>query len=786
MSGKSAFCVILIFFISQLLYGQNNGIFQNLRGNVIDSYTHLPLAGATVSLPGTTPLVGTVSDEKGNFLIKHIPIGHIEVDIRYLGYSPFHASNLTLGSGKELFLQVELDETVTNSEEVQVKASLKKDRPINDMATVSARSFSIDETYRYAGSLGDPARMAANYAGVMAETPQRNDIIIRGNSPLGLLWRLDGIEIPNPSHFGSMGATGGPVTILNNNLLTNSDFYTGAFPAEFGNALSGAFDLKMREGNPFKRQFWAQLGWNGFEFGAEGYFSQKSTANYLIAARYSFLDFLGRLKLIGYQPVYSDISLKVEVPSGKRNKFSLVGMAGTSHINIRDSNKDTSDWTYSRAGEDVYFESAMSMVGLSYLFYTGDKSNIRIILSVQDTKQISRDDTFTVDERRPFRQYELHDYENQVNLTVQHNWRPLAGLHFTSGFSLREYTIRYVDSVFHNTGYRTLTNIQKSLPFLQAYVQYQQHWQNNVMFTTGLHSQYLPLNQSFALEPRAGLRWEFLPNQALSLGYGLHSQMQPRMIYYYRTMLPDGESILTNQNLDFSKSHQIVIAYDYVFNNSFRIKSEVYYQYLFNIPVQNGSLPEFSMINAGDLIGISREDSLVNKGTGTNKGIEFTVEKFFTHGYYWLMTLSLYDSKYIGNDGIERNTAFNGKYILNILGGNEVHVLDKNILSFDGKIMMAGGKRYVPILIAESMKAKETIYDWQHAYEKQFDPFLMIDLRVSYTINFRKTSQKFSLDFQNLTNHKNILLQKFDPSTGKISNEFQIGFFPMIYWRMDW
>jgi hypothetical protein len=786
MTGKSVFCIVLLMSLIQAICAQDNGIYQNLRGSVIDSYTHLPLAGATVSLPGTNPLVGTLSDEKGNFLIKHIPIGHIEVDIRYLGYSRFHATNLSLTSGKELFLQVELDETATNSEEVQVKASLKKDRSMNDMATVSARSFSIDETYRYAGSLGDPARMAANYAGVMAETPQRNDIIIRGNSPLGLLWRLDGIEIPNPSHFGSMGTTGGPVTILNNNLLTNSDFYTGAFPAEFGNALAGAFDLRMRQGNPFKRQFWAQLGWNGFELGAEGYFSRKSTANYLIAARYSFLDFLGRLKLIGYQPVYSDLSLKVDVPAGKKSKFTLLGMAGTSHINIRDSKKDTSDWTYSRAGEDLYFESSMTLLGLSYLFYPGSKSNIRIVLSFQNTQQFSRDDTFTIDAPHPFRHYVLNDKENQLNLSFQHNWRPGVGLHFTSGFSIREYNISYIDSSFHNYGYRTLTDIQKSLPFLQAYIQYQQRWQNNFTLTVGMHSQFLPLNQSFALEPRAGLRWEFLPNQALSLGYGLHSQMQPRMIYYYRTILPDGESLLTNQNLGFSKSHQFVLAYDYVFNNSFRLKSELYYQYLYNIPVQRGSLPQFSMINAGDVFGISREDSLVNKGTGSNKGIEFTVEKFFTHAYYWLVTLSLYDSKYKGNDGIERNTAFNGNYILNFLGGNELRLTERNILSFDGKIMMAGGKRYVPILIAESMKAKKTIYDWQHAYDKQFDPFLMIDLRISYTMNFKKTSHKFSLDFQNLTDHKNILLQKFDPSTGKISNEFQIGFFPMIYWRMDW
>lgn len=143
------------------------------------------------------------------------------------------------------------------------------------MATVSARSFTVEETSRYAGSLNDPSRMAANYAGVSSTSDARNDIIIRGNSPLGVLWRLNGMEIPNPNHFGSLGTTGGPVSILNNNLLDKSDFLTGAFPAEYGNALAGVFDLQMRSGNNEKTEFLGQVGFNGFELGAEGPIGKK-------------------------------------------------------------------------------------------------------------------------------------------------------------------------------------------------------------------------------------------------------------------------------------------------------------------------------------------------------------------------------------------------------------------------------------------------------------------------------------------------------------------------------
>jgi hypothetical protein len=177
-------------------------------------------------------------------------------------------------------------------DDVTVRPDIRKDQAINEMAVVSARSFTIDETERYAGSLGDPSRMAANFAGVTSVSDQRNDIVIRGNSPLGLLWRLEGLEIPNPNHFGSIGTTGGPISMLNINHLTNSDFYTGAFPAEYGNALAGAFDIRMRNGNNQKHEFMGQMGFNGFELGAEGPFSSNSQASYMANFRYSTLEVL--------------------------------------------------------------------------------------------------------------------------------------------------------------------------------------------------------------------------------------------------------------------------------------------------------------------------------------------------------------------------------------------------------------------------------------------------------------------------------------------------------------
>ena len=228
---------------------------QTIRGTIYDAVSGYPIVGATVILVNSVPKTGTTTDINGKFELRKVPLGRQSIEISYLGYESKTYSNILVVSGKETILEVKLEEKVNQIDEVIIMASAKKGEAQNELAMVSARTFSVEETERFAGSLGDPARMVANYAGVMTQNDSRNDIIIRGNSPSGVLWRLEGIEIPNPNHFGAQGTTGGPVSMVNNNLLTNSDFLTGAFPAEYGNALAGAFDINLRSGNSSEHEF---------------------------------------------------------------------------------------------------------------------------------------------------------------------------------------------------------------------------------------------------------------------------------------------------------------------------------------------------------------------------------------------------------------------------------------------------------------------------------------------------------------------------------------------------
>ncbi|MCD4788701.1 MAG: carboxypeptidase-like regulatory domain-containing protein, partial [Bacteroidales bacterium] len=235
MNRLKLFCLsALLIIMSNKIFTQN--ITQTVKGQVIEKQTLAPLPGATVILLETDPLVGTTTNTDGYFVLENVPVGRVSLQVRYMGYHTATINNLNLMSGKELVVNVEMEEKVEKIDEVVITAT-RKGETINQMTSISARTFSVEETQRFAGAMNDVSRMAANYAGVCTSNDALNDIVIRGNSPSGLLWQLDGVDIPNPNHFGQLGATGGPVSMLNNNVLSNSDFMTGAFPAEYGNAL---------------------------------------------------------------------------------------------------------------------------------------------------------------------------------------------------------------------------------------------------------------------------------------------------------------------------------------------------------------------------------------------------------------------------------------------------------------------------------------------------------------------------------------------------------------------
>lgn len=778
--------LITIWFLFPLLVLSQKIYLQNIRGTVVDMESQMPLPGVSIIIIGSDPLIGTVSDENGQFRFENIQSGRIDLQFSFIGYKQVVLSKLELNSGKELVLKIEMDELLIETREVVVSAYRDKDQALNKMATVSARSFTVEETQRFAGSFGDPARMASGYAGVMSTGTERNDIIIRGNSPTGLLWILDDIEIQNPNHYGVFGTTGGPISILNNNLLTNSDFYTGAWPAEYGNALSGVFDLNMRNGNNEKREYWGQFGWNGFEFGTEGPFSRKNQSSYLVAYRYSMLAILEKLKIgIGYDPLYTDLTFKLNFPKTKIGKIAIIGIGGKSQMDLWDSDYKPEDWTFSNYGEDISFETKTGTLGLTHTVFLNDNSRINTVISMNVNQSVSRTDTFSLTFPEKFQTYGENSTESKMSVATKYISKINKKNSIDAGISFHRYFVDYSDSAYFKVKYLQRSNIKGDISLLRNYIQWQYKFNDDVIMNCGINQQIIPESEKYSLEPRIGFKMILPENQSLSLAYGIHAAMQPRVVYFFQSTSDSVNYYTTNRDLGFTKSNHLIVGYDNLISENTRIKAEAYYQYIFDIPVCSSGYPEFSLINSGADFNVQIEDSLKNEGKAYNFGLELTLEKFLSRNFYYLLTVSLFESTYKNPDNIIRNTAFNGNYVLNLLGGYEFPVSESNFITFNSRNVLAGGKRYIPIDLEESIKAGRAVYNLSQAYEKKYNDYLRFDIRLGFKMNRMKYTQEFAVDLQNITNNKNVFIEQFDTVTHEIKSKLQFGFIPMFTWRIQ-
>lgn len=785
--------VLLVVFSSTTLYAQD--FTQTIKGRIIDQQTQMPLPGATIAIMNTNPPKGTITDPDGYFKIENVITGRVSLQVSFMGYHPVTLSNLNLSTGKELVLTIEMEEQVIKTEEIIVKAKKNKAEVNNEMATISARTFTIEESQRFAGARNDVARMASNFAGVSTSNDASNDIVIRGNSPNGLLWRLEGIEIPNPNHFGGMGATGGPVSMLNNNVLSNSDFMTSAFPAEYGNALSGVFDLKMRNGNYEKHEFIGQVGFNGFEVGAEGPLSKNSRASYMVNARYSTLEVMSAMGMdfgTGTAiPKYKDVTFKVHIPTSKLGVFNIFGLGGINSIDFVNSEKDEEDSEslYEERHFDIYAKNDMAVVGANHTYFINDDTYTKLTLSGSRISNHTVVDSIALDKSTIdlLREHYVN-YDYTANFYVNKKFNSKHNLRL--GAEAMQRNFKYIDSilVFEEDRFRNRYDENDNAMMYRYYAQWQYKPIDKLVFNAGMHVQQMSLSNNFSYEPRLGLKWYLAHNQSINLGFGIHSKPAATYIFFKKSELEPGVYSQPNLELDFIKSRHYVVGYDWSINPSLRVKLESYYQDIYQSIVEDGS-SEFSLLNA-TTFSWQLPDSLKNGGSGRNYGVELTLEKFLDKGFYFLLTTSIFDSKYKGSDDKLRSTAFDSKYVVNFLGGNEFEIFRKpeakyrKWLTFDGKVTVAGGQRYTPINIDESRANNTTEYYNNLAFSKQFKDYFRADLRIAFKLEGKKTCQEWAIDVQNLSNSQNALYKEYDSDKDEIKTVYQLGLFPMVQYRI--
>ncbi|MFK8036709.1 MAG: carboxypeptidase-like regulatory domain-containing protein [Crocinitomicaceae bacterium] len=802
------FSLSLLFFSFTTMFGQE--ITQNIRGNIVDADTKMPLIGCTVKIIDVKEkMFGDVSDVSGEYAVRNVPIGKHSVEYKFVGYNPI-IRTVILTSGKEYILNIELEESSLVGEEIEVRA-VRKGEVNNEMATVSSQSFTIEETNRYAGSRGDPARMVSNYAGAQGADDSRNDIVIRGNSPLGVLYKVEGVDIPNPNHFAVAGSGGGPVAILNNKFLSNSDFFMSAFPAEFGNSISGVFDINLRNGNNSNHEFSGQFGFLGTEFQVEGPLSSKSKASYLIGGRYSTLTIMKQLGItIGTDavPLYGDGAFKFNFPLKKGGAISLFGIGGASSIDIliSDQEKPSQD-AFGEQDRDQYFGTQMYFTGMSYTKPINSKTFLKATLAyskeVQRTnheyiiRDLNPDSTWNY-KANPFTMMTYRYVIDKVSAYVSMN-RKINKKHLVQyGLNVDSYMFSMNDSIRATISDSTSSFIRRwdfesSNPdfLIQAFAQWRYKVKPNLTVTAGLHSQYFTHSKSVSpIEPRAGLKYNLSENGVIAAGIGMHSQMQPLYTYTYHKLDASGNKIYHNRDMDFSRSLHSVLSYSTRIKKTFQFKTEVYYQHLYNIPVEveNSS---FSLVNQGSGFARFFPDSLKNEGTGQNYGIEFTVQKFFNKSFFFLTTVSLYDSKYRGSDGVLRDTDFNGNFIINGLVGKEFTLGKKKnqLLGLGAKITYAGGKRWGFVDIVATNKLKEIVFLDEGYNSRRLPDYFRFDFKVNYTLNSEKVTHEFGLDLVNLFDTKNLLGLTYVPNESNPNEPYQfrnqLGRLPLFYYKIE-
>ncbi len=760
-----------------LLFSQT----QTISGLVLDKDSRQPLVGATVQVLSTEPAIGAVTDADGKFSLKNVPVGRQQIQCTYFGYEPWLSDPLIVNSARETYLSILLTEAVLKTQEVVVTAKRRGNEPINELAMLSTRSFSAEETQRYAASANDPGRMAQALPGVQPSRDSRSDIVVRGNSGIGLLWRLEGVDIPNPNHFARRGSSGGGITIFSVSMLANSDFSTGAFPAEYGNAYSGVFDIHFRKGNPDKREYTFRAGMLGLDFSTEGPFKKGSDATYLVNYRYSTLGILNKmgLHLVGERidNTFQDLSFNLYLPTkNKKHLFTLWGIGGLSQ-ETENAVENVADWdSYS----DYYtrdFDTNTGAIGATHTALINDDAYLKssIVATGQDINW--RNDTLD-SERRPFAVNSERYKEGRYVLSSFLSKKFSPRLSLKTGFFLNHIPYNF----FRETlGDSTSINAKGSTQLIQPYANFRFRFGERWTLTTGLHAMFFTLNNDVSMEPRLALKYQIAENQSISLANGNHSRALPLGNYFTRI---NGREV--NREAGFVKAEHLILGYDLLAGKSLRFHAEAYYQKFRDVPVAKNPASSWSILNTID--GFAKYE-LVNEGEGQNIGLDLSVEKSFAGGTFFIVSTSVSRSRYKDVNGREHPTAFDSGISATFTGGKEWAFQNASVLQLGLRVIYNGGQRLTPLLPSQPVNrySPDPILDENRAFEERVEAYFRPDLRIAFRKNNPRAAWWVALDIQNIISRRNVdpINRSYDPDLNEWVYREQSGLTPVLSFQID-
>jgi len=788
--------IVLLFCLMVMYLGmqaQDDGKTQTVRGKVVDIVTQQPLIGVVVVVDETD--LNAVTDINGDFVLEGVPVGRQIIRTQYLGYESYVSEGLIISSSKETYLEIKLQEKVEVTDEVVVSASKGADgvgnKALNDLSVVSTRSFSVEETKRYAASIDDPGRMAIALPGVQADQDSENDVIIRGNPSMGVLWRLEDLEIPNPNHFARPASTGGGITVFSAAVLGNTDFSTGGFAAEYGNALSGVFDMRFRKGNMVNREHSVKIGLVGLGASTEGPI-KKGRSSYLINYRYSFLGVLNAMGLYVVGPNVSnnfqDLSFNLSFNSkDNKDEVKVFGVGGLSNElwAVRDTSlwQTTWDYQYEKSG------SHMGVLGVSYRRLLNDKSYLRITAGAvynylfdlefepdyPDFTNAAKNDTFETN------YYHLLRSQLHTTYSVKFNNR----IRLKAGLSMQAmtYWLNYMERSA-DYGDNQFLDDDGTHVILQGYAQGSYRPNSKMTLNFGFHALYFTLNNTWNIDPRIALQYKPFKKTTLTLSYTMHSKVLP--IGTYLLNIPDtttGQITRPNKDLGLMKMHHAILGYQQVIALGFRTNLELYYQYGWNVPVAADPSRSYSYFNQREKYGMI---PMVSEGYAQNYGIDLTVERAFSRSFFVLLTGSLYWSQYksLGDTEWQRSRT-DQRWGATVMGGYEYTFKKGGVLQIGLKALFAGGIRYTPADIPASVAAGVYVEDDNSPYSESANFYFRLDTRIAYRKDHKKLSYTIAIDLQNTTNMRNVRNMAWDRQEQGLIPRYQAGFLPVLSFQLD-
>lgn len=787
ISNGISILLLIILLCPNRADAQN--LVQSIKGRILDKSSQQPIIGAAIYIPGKESQYNALSDIDGNFEIRDIPVGRISLEAKYIGYESWLREEINLSSAATLYLDIEMVEMAYTTETVTVTAKAKGSEPLNEMTMVSARSFTVEETSRYASSVNDPGRMVLGFPGVQPSRDVRNDFIIRGNSPAGMLWRLEGIDIPNPNHFARKGSSGGGITIFSASMLGSSDFSSGAFPAEYGNAFSGFMDVHFRKGNDQERKHTFRAGILGLDFATEGPI-KKGKSSYLINYRYSTLGILNKMGIhlvaARINNTFHDLSFNIATRSdNNKHLINFWAISGASYEDREPTDENPDTW---RSFDDynVYtFNTKMAAGGVKHTYLVSNSAYWRTSVAAMVQDVLVSNDTMNVHLNRTPYNYERY-INGRLTLSTFYNKKFSAKATLKTGVmaSILKYDLNH--RILESSIYRDIILEDGNSFLIQPYIQTRISLGPKTVLAGGFHGLFWALNNSFAVDPRLSVKHSINAGHTVSLAIGQHSATVPIGSYFTRIPAAGGYE-LSNIDLELIKSYQAVLSYGWQLSESWKLTLEPYFQYLTDVPVAADINSTYYMLN--DYEGfVTRE--VISEGTGRNIGIDIIVERFFRKGTYLISSVSLFDSKYRALNGNWYNTLYNSNISGSLMAGKEWALSNNQSFSFGTKILFNNGILLTPLDENAPVPDRYTRYpqlDESRAFTDKITPFFRPDIRLAWSKNNPKNSFTLSLDVQNVINRTNIdgLLREYDPDTNTFVYRVQSSITPIITFQIN-